>query len=40
MKVWCAIGGTAGDRGTVSVMNVGDIVDGGCNGKVLHTMFH
>ena len=31
-KVWCEIGGTAGYRGDVNVMNVdGDIVDSGCN---------
>ena len=30
------IGGTAGDRGNVNVMNVdGDVFDGGCNGEVL-----
>ena len=36
VKVWSEIGGTAGYRGDVNVMNVdGDIVDGGCNGEVL-----
>ena len=34
LKVWCQIRGTAGDMG--NVMNIdGDIVNGGCNGKVL-----
>ena len=36
VKVWCEIGGTAGYKGDVNVMNVGgDIVDGGCIGEVL-----
>ena len=36
MKVWYEIGGTAGYRGDVNVINFkGDIVDGGCNGEVL-----
>ena len=30
VKVWCEIGGTAGDRGEVNVKNLnGDIIDGG-----------
>ena len=35
VKVWCEIGGTAGDRGDVNAMNVGRyIVDAGRNGEV------
>ena len=37
-KVWYEIGGIAGYKGDVNFMNLdADIVDGGCNEKVLKT---